>query len=75
MTVPTHKINILSPEGEKSAFVVTSQLLESTPPGVVSFTNSPILTWHLPTYNILRRHPPLTLGAEVQLCWLLSLTL
>ena len=43
--------------------------------GVVSFTNPPVLTWHLPTYNILSGHPPLTLGSEVQLCWLLPLTL
>ena len=42
---------------------------------VVLFTNPPILTWHLHTYNILSWHPPLTLGAEVQLCWLLPLTL
>ena len=47
-------------------------------PGVVSFTNlppPPVLTRHLPTYNILSRHPPLPLGTEVQLCWLLPLTL
>ena len=43
--------------------------------GVVLFTNPHVLTWHLPTYNILSGHPPLTLGAEVQLCWLLPLTL
>ena len=34
-----------------------------------------ILTWHLPTYNILSGHLPLTIGAEAQLCWLLPLTL
>ena len=43
--------------------------------GVVLFTDPPVLTWHRPTYNILSGRPPLTLGAEVQLCWLLPLTL
>ena len=32
MTVPAHKINILSPKGASSAFALTSRLLESTPP-------------------------------------------
>ena len=32
MTVPTHKINILSPKGDKLSVCVTSWLIESTPP-------------------------------------------
>ena len=49
--------------------------LTYTYPGVVSFTDPPVLTWHRPTYNVLSGPPPLTSGAEGQLCWLLPLTL
>ena len=40
--------------------------------GVVSFTNPPIISGPGPENN---GPPPLTLGPEVELCWLLSLTL
>ena len=62
-------------ENEPYGLISLANSGTGTGTGVVSFTNPPVLTWHLPTYNILSGYPPLTLGAEVQLCWLLPLTL
>ena len=39
---------------------------------VVSFTNPPVISGSRPENN---GPPPLTLGKEVELCWLLPLTL
>ena len=58
---------------EHTKYVCTTTV-EPLLSSVVSFI-PPNLTWHLPTYNILSGHLPLTLGAEVPLSWLLHLTL
>ena len=54
------------------AFPFTTQTMLFSRCSIVYQLPPPVLTWHPPENN---GPPPLTLGAEVQLCWLLPLTL